>query len=444
MRVLIVAETVSFKMAGEPLLPYIYFQKLQERSHDVWLVCHDRTRPELQDAFSTEAFERIIFISDSAWQRFFCNISQYCRGRGITFVLYELLRWSTQIRARPKIKHLVQELDMQLVFQPTPISPKMPSFLYGLGVPVVIGPLAGGMDFPRQFNYLEPLGSLRLLNLGRFVANLINRLIPGKLEAEALIVSDERTYKALPRGCRGQIYTVRDGAVDLKQVTLYPKSVPQPGQPLRFIFMARFVEQKGIRFLVEAFNLVAQRINASLDLIGSGDLLEEMQSRVKQLGLEERVTFHGWMAIANAQRLLQTCDIFVVPSIGDPGNISMLEAMAVGMPMIVTRWGGVGEIADETCAVMVDPTNPAEFIEALAVAMEKLARSPELRQQLGAGAKAKIKSSYLDWDSKVDRILEICAETLERSPKSRRGSRPGRSRKISTVKPKRIPTLSKF
>jgi hypothetical protein len=214
MRVLVVAETVSLKMAGEPLLPYVYFQKLRERSHDVWLICHERTRSELQEAFPVEALGQIIFIPDNSWQRLVFNLSQYCKGRGIAFVLYELMRWSTQIRAKPKIQHLVQDHGIQLVFQPTPISPKMPSFLYGLGVPVVIGPLAGGMNFPPRFSYLEPPGSLALIKLGRFVANLLNRLIPGKLEAQTLIVSDQRTYQALPRGCRGQIYTVRDGAVD--------------------------------------------------------------------------------------------------------------------------------------------------------------------------------------------------------------------------------------
>jgi len=417
MRVLIVAETVSFRMAGEPLLPYTYFQKLCDRNQDVWLICHIRTRSELQEAFPPEVFERITFIEDSPWERFVVNISQYFRGRGFGAFFYELLRWSTQIRARPQIKRLVHELDIELVFQPVPISPKMPSFSYGLGVPVVIGPMAGGMDYPPKFNYLEPPGNIFLINLGRFVANLSNRLVPGKLEAETLIVSDHRTYKALPTGCRGQIYTVRDGAVDLKQLRYYPKPISQPGQPIRFVFMARFVESKGIRFLIEAFDMIAPEVNASLDLIGSGELLEEMQSRVSQLGLEDRVTFRGWMAIPDAQRLLQECDVFVVSSIGDPGNICMLEAMAAGMPMVVTRWGGVGEIADETCALMVDPTTPSEFIQALAAAIEKIAQSPELRQQLGAGAKVKLKSAYLDWDSKVDRISEIFAETLERSAK---------------------------
>lgn len=443
MRILIVAETVSFKMAGEPLLPYVYFQKLLDRGQDVWLICHQRTRSELQDSFSAEAFERITFISDNFWQRLVSHVSKYCRGRGISFISYEFLRWSTQIRAKPKIRRLVKVRDIQLVFQPTPISPKMPSFLYGLGVPVVIGPLAGGMNFPPHFNYLEPPGSLALMNIGRFAANLINQLIPGKLEAQTLIVSDQRTYKALPRGCRGQIYTVRDGAVDLSQVRYYPRSTPQPGHPLRFVFMARFVEQKGIRFLIEAFNLVSRRINASLDLIGSGELLEEMKSRVKELDLQDRINFHGWMPIADAQRLLQACDIFVVPSIGDPGNIAMLEAMAVGMPMIVTHWGGVGEIADETCALMVDPTTPEKFVQALATAMEKLAQSPELRQQLGTGAKARIKSSYLDWDSKVDRVLEICEETIERSSRSLLGSQPERLETV-TANLEKVSTFSKF
>jgi glycosyltransferase involved in cell wall biosynthesis len=413
MRIIIVGETVSKKMAGEPLLPFLYFQKMHERNLDVWLVCHARTRDELRSNFPDKMFQRIYFIEDTFWPKFIFYIAQFFPWRGADFVFYELMRWQTQILARPLIRHLVKEFQLQLVFQPTPISPKMPSFLYGFGVPVVIGPMAGGMDFPPGFQYLEPKVSYLLVWLGRKVSARCNWLIPGKRLAAALIVSNDRTRDALPHDCRGKIYEVRDGAVDLSTLKLYPQTEPQLDQPIRFVFMARFVEQKGIRFLIEAFHIVAQQTNARLELIGSGNLLDEMKNRVTALGLQDQVHFHGWMRLEDAQKLLQQCDIFVVPSVGDPGNISMMEAMAAGVPLIATRWGGVGEIADETCAIMVEPTSPEGFTQALAEAMLKLAQSSEMRQCLGSGGRKRVKSHYLDWDSKVDRIIDIFAETLQ-------------------------------
>lgn len=415
MNILIVAETVSQNMAGEPLLPFVYFQKLCEQNLNVWLICHARTRNELRGAFSDEVFQRIYFIEDTAWQRLVNRVAQSFPWRGAGLLFYELLRWQTQIRARPLVKKLIQEFDINLVFQPTPISPKMPSFLYGFGIPVVIGPMAGGMDFPPGFQYLEPKISHLLIDLGRKASTFYNWLIPGKKLAETLIVSNARTRDALPSGCRGKVYEVRDGAVDLSTLKMYPKPEADANRPLRFIFMARFVEQKGVRFLIEAFPSVVEQTNAQLDLIGSGDLLDEMKTRVAALGLQDKVHFHGWMRLEDAQRLLQESDVFVVPSIGDPGNISMMEAMAAGVPLIATRWGGVGEIADHTCAVMVDPTSPEEFTQSLAKAMIELAQSPELRKSLGAGGLKRVKSHYLDWDSKVNRIIEIFSETLQRS-----------------------------
>jgi glycosyltransferase involved in cell wall biosynthesis len=267
--------------------------------------------------------------------------------------------------------------------------------------------MAGGMDFPPAFQYLESRWSRLAIALGRTSSHLLNRLIPGKFQAAALLVANERTEKALPWGCKGKIYRVRECGVNLSLWDSVQRSQPQPGQSIRFVFMARFVEQKGIRFLIEAFKQVAEQTSAVLELIGNGELFDPLQARVAELGLQDRVNFHGWMKLEDAAKLMQACDVYVIPSIGDPVNISMMEAMATGMPVIATRWGGVGEIADDTCGILVDPCSEAGFIDGLAAAMIQLAESPELRQQLGEGAKQRVRTNYFDWDSKVDRVLQI-------------------------------------
>jgi glycosyltransferase involved in cell wall biosynthesis len=412
MNVLIVAENASAKMSGETLLSLYYFNRLRAKNVNVWLVCHQRTREELRQMFSDEIFQTIYFIEDTRLQQIIWKLSKSLPARVKGLITDEWIRWITQKQARSLVKQLIPKLGIQLVFEPSRISPKVPSFMYDLGVPVVIGPLAGGMDFPPAFRYLESRLSRMSIGFGRAMSNLMNRLIPGKLQADALIVANDRTEKALPAGYRGKVYRVRECGVDLSLWQPVQRPELDADRPIRFVCMARFVEQKGIPFLVEAFKQVADRSHAVLELIGNGDLFEAIQARVTELHLQEKVRLRGWMALEDAAALMRECHVYVVPSIGDPGNISMMEAMATGMPVIATNWGGVGEIADATCGILVDPTSQAGFIRGLADAMVRLAESPELRRQMGNASIERVTSNYFDWDSKIDRIIEIFAETL--------------------------------
>ncbi|MFM7423774.1 MAG: glycosyltransferase family 4 protein [Elainella sp.] len=413
MKVVIVAENASAKMSGEAFLALYYFNRLRARNIDVWMVCHARVRDELRLMFpDDQVFQRIHFIEDTAFQKsiYYNSKNLPARVRGVT--TSELIRLITQSQARAIIKQLIQDVGIQLIFEPAPISPKAPSFMHSMGVPVVIGPMAGGMNYPPDFQYLESFSSRFLIGFGRFLSQSINWLIPGKLQADALIVANDRTEQALPQGCRGQIYRVRECGVDLSLWQPVVRPQPQPHQPVRFVFMARFVEQKGISFLIEAFHQVAQQSNAVLELIGDGELFAAMQARVTELQIQDRVIFHGWLKLEEATEVIQSCDVYVIPSIGDPGNISMMEAMATGMPVIVTHWGGVGEIADSSCGILVEPSSRSAFIDGLAAAMIRLADSPELRQQMGQASLQRVRSNYFDWDAKVDRIVEIFEETL--------------------------------
>jgi glycosyltransferase involved in cell wall biosynthesis len=90
----------------------------------------------------------------------------------------------------------------------------------------------------------------------------------------------------------------------------------------------------------------------------------------------------------------------------------MLEAMAIGMPVIAANWAGPGDYADETCGIRVDVNSRDEFVKGLTEAMLRLAKSPQLRDQLGEGSKQRVRSNYFDWDAKVDRVVEIFQEVL--------------------------------
>jgi hypothetical protein len=153
-RILIVAENASLKFGGEAALPLHYFRTLRQRNIEVYLIVYERTREELEVLFPKET-DRIYFISDTFLHLLLWRCSKLLPPRLAYFTLGILLRLTTQIIQRGIIKKIVKEKKIHVIHQPTPVSPKEPSMIFGMGLPVIFGPMNGGMKYPAAFQYLE-------------------------------------------------------------------------------------------------------------------------------------------------------------------------------------------------------------------------------------------------------------------------------------------------
>ncbi len=443
LKILIVAENASKKMGGEAVKNIYFFKLLRERGIDVYLVCHHRVQAELREIFpDPQDFNRIRFIEDSVWQALLWRSGQVLPYRVKDLIVGQMIHWFTQSQARQVVKTMIQDLGIDLVFEPTPITAKGISFMFDLGVPVVMGPLCGGLDFPPAFQSIDSSLTRFSIQTGRLLAPLMHQLVPGKLQADALIISDDSALQALPQGYQGQIYRLLEPGVDLSgwmgHAVNPPSSDPSgdhstypdtssfgdhatpsdrdPDRPVHFVYLGRFVDWKGVQFLVEAFQYVVAETPAVLDLVGDGELRPELEALVTRLNLHDHVIFHGWQPHDDSIQILKACDVFVMPSLREAGGHAVLEAMALALPVIAANWGGPAATLDPSCAILVDPTSPEAFVQGLATAMVQLARSPDQRRQLGTAGPQRIRDCYLDWEAKVDRLLEIFAEVLKSKP----------------------------
>src|SRR5215212_7219650 len=108
-----------------------------------------------------------------------------------------------------------------------------------------------------------------------------------------------------------------------------------------------------------------------------------------------------------AAELLQSADAMVLPSLFECGGAVVLEAMACGLPVIATNWGGPADYLDDTCGILVAPTSRDALIDGLAMAMRRLADSPSLREAMGRAAR--VRAAAFDWQQKVDRMVTLYA-----------------------------------
>ena len=412
LRVLIAAEHASARFGGEAALPLHYFRVMRKRGMAVWLVTHARTRDELAELYPGD--NRVFYIEDTVWHRALWRVGCWLPDAISYFTTGFLLRLITQLLQRRLIRKLVVEHSISVVHQPMPVSPKEPSMLFGLGAPVVIGPMNGGMDYPPAFRRQRGGVERILLSLGRASAAILNTLMPGKRRAATLLVANRRTRDALPAGVCANVVEMVEYGVDLSlwQPPIVIRETAA-GKPVTFVFMGRLVGWKAVDLLLRAF--AAARIQAPMRLwlLGDGIERDRLGALAEQLGIAGTTAdatgtayFAGWLAQASCAQRLREADCLVLPSLLECGGAVVLEAMSLGKPVIATAWGGPLDYLDATCGVLIAPDSPEHIVESFASAMVSMAQSPAVRQRLGLAGLAKVRSEY-DWELKVDRMRDI-------------------------------------
>jgi glycosyltransferase involved in cell wall biosynthesis len=412
MRVLIVAEHASLKFGGEAALPLHYYRILRRRQIPVWLVVHERTRSELESLFPLDR-DRIVFVPDTKAHLLVWRLSQFLPDKISHFTTGFLLRYLTQIAQRREIRRLLRDHAISVIHQPMPVSPKEPSLIFGVNIPVIIGPMNGGMHYPPGFRKLQSRTERVAVATARRLADFMNYLFPGKREAAMLLVANERTRAALPRGVCRNVVTLVENGVDLALWSAPGSSTEESESgAARFIFMGRLVDWKAVDLLLLAFKRASARTAMTLSIIGSGDERATLEQLARSLDiLDERsdrpgkVCFLGWMSQADCAGQLARCDALVLPSMAECGGAVVLEAMAMEVPVIATAWGGPVDYLDSSCGILVEPSSKEAFVESLALALVRLATHPRERRAMGKAGRLKVIRDF-DWEGKVDQMLE--------------------------------------
>ena len=402
MRIIIAADNASARMGGEAFIPLNYFRLLLARKQDVRLVVHARNKSELAALFPND-LDRLYFVDDTSLHKALFRLGRFLPRRLADATTGLLMHLSTQFAQRRIIRGLTKAYDIDVVHVPIPVSPKMPSLMWGLGAAVVIGPLNGGMEYPKAFRRERSKLSNLSLTLGRWLAHFANVLFPGTLLADVVLVANHRTCQALPRGVSGQIAELVENGVDF---SVWQKSARPANDPVRFIFIGRLIDWKALDIVLDAVSCVYRQIPIFLEVVGDGPMRESWQALSKRKGLGSVVTFSGWLPQGACAERLQHADVLILPSLFECGGAVVLEAMAMGLPVIATGWGGPADYLDESCGILVKPDSRQALVDGFAGAMSKLATSPQLRRDLGEAGYRRARANF-DWERKIDQILKF-------------------------------------
>ena len=203
--------------------------------------------------------------------------------------------------------------------------------------------------------------------------------------------------RAIKIGCNPDRIVVLGSGIDCAKFTFKPRQFPDDGV-IRIVTTGRLIEKKGIEYGIRGVaSLLQQYPNLEYNIIGDGNLREELQQLVTELGIADKVKLLGWRQQAEIIAILDRAHIFVAPCVtAKDGNQdapvnTLKEAMAMGLPVIATYHGGIPELVQDGvsgCLVAERDSN------AIATKLQYLLQNPQLWQTMGQNGRNFVEQHY--------------------------------------------------
>jgi len=407
--VLLIAESANPEWTSIPLEGWSHGRAIQELVGG-----HLVTQIRNKGAFDRAgvAASSYTAIDSEAIARPLSQLGQMLRGgsdKGWTTVT------AIQAIAYPYFEHLVWRAfesrlragEFDIVHRITPLSPTMPSpiarKLRELGIPFVIGPLNGGVPWPKQFDYARRR-EREWLSYVRGAYKLLPGYRSTRRNAAAIICGSKATLEQMPGWCRDKCVYIPENAIDPAR---FPEPGPKPSPlPLRVAFVGRLVPYKGADMLLEAAAPLVRAGSVVVDIIGDGPELCRLREIIREERIEAGVELAGWVPHATLHKRLAAAHVFGFPSVREFGGAVVLEAMALGLVPVVLNYGGPAELVTPETGFALPLGTRAQVIARFHEALKDLVNGPQLISEMGSIGRERV-MRFFTWEAKARQVQSV-------------------------------------
>jgi glycosyltransferase involved in cell wall biosynthesis len=405
-RVLAIAEAANPEWVSVPLVGWSLATALRQVA-EVHIVTQLRNRGAFLRAGMVEGRD-FTAIDSEAFAAPLWRLAERLRmgeGKGWTMVQ------AINALAYPQFERLVWRQfgsrirDFDVVHRITPLSPVIPSALAarcaGAGVPFVLGPLNGGVPWPRGFE-AERAAEREWLSHIRGAY----KLMPGRgatlRHAAAILAGSRHTASEMPASVRDKLVWLPENGID--PARFHIRATPAPGA-LRACFLGRLVPYKGPDMLIEAARPLLDSGAMTLEIVGDGPLRAALEAQARGL---PGITFHGWQPHERVQQIMAGCQLLSFPSIREFGGGVVLEAMALGVVPLVVDYAGPGELVTPDTGLSVPCGPRPQIIAAFRAALARLAADPGPLAAMAEAGRARVQAQFT-WAAKARQVARVYA-----------------------------------
>jgi len=424
MKVLLLADHCNPTFASTPYFGYQIVRAIARKVDQVTLVTQVRNQGHLtkKDLGVAElAFVDSEYIARPVWR-----LAGWLQGDpnkaqtiGVALNYLSALAFDWEVWKQYGDRLKTGEFDV--VHRVTPLSPTTPCPLARWSpVPLVIGPVNGGLRWPRNF-------SAELAREREWLTHLrgFHKWLPYY----------KSTYRKSAAILAGFPHTIQDLPAEVLPKTFDCSDVGYEDDPgyahldrpfsasMTALFVGRLVPYKCADVVVRAFAASDPLRQHRLVIIGDGPERPLIEHLIKANSLEGCVELAGWLPHDEVMRRMRQADVFAFPSIRELGAGVVAEAMGLGLACVTTEYGAPGFYAAGGRGILIPLTNKSELVEGYVKALEELASDPEKRARIGAAGR-RYAQANLTWDAKAENIVEVYKWVLGRQVEKPRFYRP--------------------
>jgi glycosyltransferase involved in cell wall biosynthesis len=351
-------------------------------------------------------------IYDWTLRRIFRNNyrSQALTAFGYPFAV--AFEWSAWRRMRARI--FAGEFDAVLRLMPiTAVLPSPFAFFLRKGpIPFVIGPINGGLPWPKSFSQAD--------NQRQWISSFrdLYRILPFARstyrDAAAIMAGSSQTYAEFA-AYGDKLFFLPENGVTLSLCSQAIRSKESSGK-LELIFVGGLVPYKACDLAFCAAAPLLRSDLARFTVVGDGPERNRLEQLARTLGIEKAVSFCGSLSHAETMQQLRQADVMVFPSVREFGGAVVFEALALGVVPVVADFGGPGDIVHEDIGYKVLLTNESDVVTQMEKILADLAgnrgRLEQLRQRGASYAR-----ECLTWDAKAQTVARIVHWAMGRAPK---------------------------
>lgn len=187
----------------------------------------------------------------------------------------------------------------------------------------------------------------------------------------------------------------------------YPaRAALQPEHPTTLLFVGRLEQEKHVDELLRAFARLPRERQTTLEIVGMGSLRPLLESLCRDLGMRDRVVFHGAVSEEDLVAAYARADIFVMPGTAELQSLATLEAMASGLPVIAADAMALPHlVTDDVNGFLVPPGD----VDTMAQRMSRLVTDPALARRLGRASVRRVQEHSL---AATVTAIERCYQSL--------------------------------
>lgn len=418
LRVLLIAASCNPEMISVPLVGYSQACELRKLTdaHIVteWFNAQALTRAGWRQGEDFTCIDSGM-LSRMAWW-----LGEKIAGRGKGWTLQAALYTPTYYY----FEHLLWKAfgrrlaagEFDLVHRLTPLTPTAPSLLATrcreMNVPFILGPINGGLPWPAGFDAVRRKEKEWL----SYVRNAC-KLLPGyrsmRRDSAAILIASRETFRQMPRQYHDRCFYLPENAIDPGRFLL--RRSHRATRPIKAVFLGRLVPYKGADMLIEAVAPLVKNGALTLDILGEGPMMGELQDLINRLDVHAGVRLCGWVQHNQVQQWLAKSDVFAFPSVREFGGAVVLEAMAVGTVPMVLDYGGPAELVTGDTGFLIPIGTRRQIIERFRAALAALTTDP---LQIESRSQAAVRRAHelFTWEEKAKRTHQVYRWVLSQFP----------------------------